>query len=46
MRPGFEAYGQLLQQVAQTTHQSCLLLTSREKPAALRVLEGSRLLVR
>src|SRR5712691_6312185 len=46
LRPGFEAYGQLLRQVAQTTHQSCLLLTSREKPAALRALEGSRTPVR
>src|SRR5260221_10576972 len=46
LRPGFEAYGHLLRQVAQTAHQSCLLLTSREKPAALRALEGSRTLVR
>src|SRR2546425_5568442 len=46
LRPGFEAYGHLLRQVAQTAHQSCLLLTSREKPGALRALEGSRTLVR
>ncbi len=46
LRPGFEAYGRLLRQVAQTGHQSCLLLTSREKPAELRGLEGSRKLVR
>src|SRR5256884_4233152 len=46
LRPGFEAYGHLLRQVAQTAHQSCLLLTSREKPARLRALEGSRTLVR
>src|SRR2546425_5244363 len=46
LRPGFEAYGHLLRQVAQTAHQSCLLLTSREKPAALRALEGSRTRVR
>ena len=39
-RPGFEGYGQLLHQVAETVHQSCLLLTSREKPAELRLLEG------
>jgi len=32
--------------VAQTAHQSCLLLTSREKPAELRALEGSRTPVR
>src|SRR5207244_91267 len=46
LRPGFEAYGRLLRQVAQTAHQSCLLLTSREKPAALRALEGSQSPVR
>jgi WD40 repeat protein/transcriptional regulator with XRE-family HTH domain len=46
LRPGLEAYGHLLKQVARTAHQSCLLLTSREKPAALRALEGSRTLVR
>jgi WD40 repeat protein len=39
-RPGFEGYGQLLRLVAETTHQSCLLVTSREKPAELRPLEG------
>src|SRR6266702_2021018 len=46
LRPGFEAYGRLLRQVAQTAHQSCLLLTSREKPAELHALEGSRTPVR
>src|SRR5205807_8604351 len=46
LRPGFEAYGRLLRQVAQSGHQSCLLLTSREKPAELRGLEGSRTPVR
>src|SRR5437588_11112496 len=46
LRPGFEAYGHLLRRVAETTHQSCLLLTAREKPAALRVLEGRHTLVR
>src|SRR5258708_6388009 len=42
LRPGFEAYGHLLRQVTQPGHQSCLLLTSREKPASLRALESSR----
>src|SRR6266478_1047849 len=46
LRPGYEGYGQLLEQVAHTDHQSCLLLTSREHPAALRALEGRRTLVR
>src|SRR5258708_9380589 len=44
--PGFEGYARLLRQVAQTGHQSCVLLTSREKAAELRGLEGSRTLVR
>src|SRR5256886_1762620 len=46
LRPGSEGYGRLLRQVAETAHQSCLLLTSREKPAELRALEGSRSPVR
>ena len=40
LRPSYEGYGRLLRQVAQTAHPSCLLLTSREKPAELRALEG------
>ena len=39
-RSGFEGYGWLLRRMAETNHQSCLLLTSREKPADLRLLEG------
>jgi WD40 repeat protein/transcriptional regulator with XRE-family HTH domain len=46
LRPGLEGYAQLLRGIAQTAHQSCLLLTSREKPAELRQLEGSRTPVR
>ncbi len=46
LRPGLQGYAQLVQRVAQTEHQSCLLLTSREKPAELRRLEGSRTPVR
>src|SRR2546425_171231 len=46
LRPGYEGYGQLLEQVGHTGHQSCLLLTSRDHPAALRALEGRRALVR
>src|SRR5260370_538090 len=33
--PGYEDYGVLLRRVAETTPQSCLLLTSREIPADL-----------
>src|SRR5437868_5900189 len=46
LRPGYEGYGQLLRQAGETGHQSCLLLTSREKPADLVPLEGSRRPVR
>ncbi len=45
-RPGYEGYGQLVQRVGETAHQSCLLVTSREKPADLVSLEGTRSLVR
>src|SRR3989440_1783455 len=46
LRPGYEGYARLLRSVAQTAHQSCLLLTSREKPAELRALEGRKTPVR
>src|SRR5437588_742995 len=46
LRPGYEGYARLLRRVAETAHQSCLLLTSREKPTELRALEGSRSPVR
>lgn len=43
---GYERYGQLLRQVAEGRHQSCLVLTSREKPAGLSFREGQKLPVR
>jgi WD40 repeat protein/tRNA A-37 threonylcarbamoyl transferase component Bud32 len=46
LRPGYEGYSWLLQGVAERAHQSCLLLTSREKPAVLRALEGRKMPVR
>jgi len=46
LRSGFGDYGRLLRQIGETGHQSCLLLTSREKPAELRPLEGKRSPVR
>src|SRR6266700_1767374 len=46
MRAGYEDFGWLLRRVAETKHQSCLLLTSREKPSDLVALEGSRAPVR
>jgi WD40 repeat protein len=42
-RPGYEAYGELLRVVAETRHQSCLVLTSREKCAQFAQLEGGEL---
>jgi len=38
-RPGYESYGQLIERVAQRPHQSCLLLTSRERPQGVGRLE-------
>ncbi len=46
MRVGYEGYARLLRRVAETMHQSCLLLTSREKPGDLVPLEGGRTPVR
>jgi WD40 repeat protein/transcriptional regulator with XRE-family HTH domain len=46
LRPGFDDYEHLLRQIAEMEHQSCLLLTSREKLALLGPLEGSHSPVR
>jgi WD40 repeat protein len=45
-REGYEPYGVFFEQVAKTGHQSCLLLTSREKPRAIADLEGAHRPVR
>jgi ATP-dependent Clp protease ATP-binding subunit ClpA len=45
-RAGYESYGQLLRCVGETRHQSCLLLTSRERPRGLAAKEGKILPVR
>ncbi len=45
-REGYEGYGELFRQVAETTHQSCLVLTSREKPKEVASLEGEALPIR
>lgn len=45
-RDGYEPYGVFFEQIAKTSHQSCLLLTSREKPRAVAELEGARKPVR
>src|SRR5262249_26980295 len=46
MRAGYEDYEKLLRRVGETEHQSCLLLTSREKPFQLVPLEGNQATVR
>jgi WD40 repeat protein len=43
---GYEGYGDLFRRIGETRHQSCLLLTSREKPKEFVVLEGEMLPVR
>ena len=45
-RKGYEAYGQLLRTIGETPHKSCLLLTSREKPRELGLMEGEQGVVR
>ena len=44
--PGYEEYGQLFEQIAEIPHQSCLLLTSREKVPEVARLESKTGLVR
>ncbi len=43
---GYEGYGRLLQRVGEVDHQSCLLLTSREKPREVARMEGNTSAVR
>jgi WD40 repeat protein len=45
-RAGYEPYGELLRLIAETSHQSCVVLTSREKPAEVAAFEGVELAVR
>ena len=42
----YEDYGYLLEQIGQVNHQSCLIITSREKPKEVGLLEGPNLAVR
>ncbi|OUL18330.1 hypothetical protein BV378_35085 [Nostoc sp. RF31YmG] len=43
---GYEGYGELLRVVGETSHKSCVILTSREKPAEIATFEGVELAVR
>jgi WD40 repeat protein/predicted ATPase/transcriptional regulator with XRE-family HTH domain len=45
-RTGYAGYGELLLALGERAHQSCLLLTSRERPAELGPLEGRNAPVR
>jgi len=45
-REEYKGYGQLLKYVGETYHQSCLVLTSREKPKEFALKEGEELPVR
>lgn len=45
-RSGYEGYSQLFKQIGEASHQSCLLLTSREKPREIVPLEGQERSVR
>src|SRR5438093_12668729 len=44
--PGYEGYGRLIERLAESVHQSCVLLTSRERPREIEALEGTRSPVR
>ncbi|BDA68189.1 hypothetical protein CAL7716_023550 [Calothrix sp. PCC 7716] len=45
-RPGYEGYGELIRRLGESKHQSCVLLTSREKPQAIAALSGESLPVK
>ncbi len=45
-RSGYEGYGRLLQRIGNSVHESCFILTSREKPLEMGPMEGNRTLVR
>jgi ABC-type dipeptide/oligopeptide/nickel transport system ATPase subunit len=38
-RPGYEAYGEFLKIISEVSHQSCLIITSREMPRAFGITE-------
>jgi WD40 repeat protein len=45
-QPAYEDYGELLQYVGEIAHNSCVLITSREKPQGMDGMDGDRLPVR
>ena len=44
--PGYEGYGELFKRMGEVYHQSCLILTSREKPQQIASQEGDNFPVR
>jgi WD40 repeat protein/GTPase SAR1 family protein len=45
-KDGYETYGRIIKRVGNTDHQSCLVITSREKPFDIEKMEGKRSPVR
>lgn len=45
-REGYEGYGELVERLVTETHQSCLILTSQEKPKEIVAYSGEQLAVR
>jgi WD40 repeat protein len=45
-REGYEEYGELFKRVGEIHHNSCVVLTSREKPKEVAALEGKTLPIR
>ncbi|PPS41288.1 hypothetical protein B1A85_17925 [Chroococcidiopsis sp. TS-821] len=45
-RQGYEGYGEVIRRIGAELHSSCLLLTSREQPKTVTVLEGNLLPIR
>jgi len=45
-RDGYQGYGELIRRVGEERHQSCLVITSREKPIEIASLAGATLPVR
>ncbi|HEX6556496.1 MAG TPA: NB-ARC domain-containing protein, partial [Ktedonobacteraceae bacterium] len=41
-RAGYQGYGRLIERLGESAHQSCVVLTSREKPRELEAAEGLR----
>src|SRR5713101_2550361 len=41
-RAGYQGYGRLIERLGESAHQSCVVLTSREKPREIEALEGLR----